>query len=97
MVALEQASKANIILVGNKCDRTEHRVVTTAEGQQLADEFGILFVETSAKDDVNVESAFVRLAAQIHQRLQQEDTGKVVTGILLDQKKSDKKRSCWFW
>ena len=40
--------------VGNKCDR-EDRCVPTAEAQQLATELNINFVETSAKDNNNVE------------------------------------------
>ena len=35
----------NKILVGNKCDITEEKVVSTAEGQKLADEYGIDFWE----------------------------------------------------
>lgn len=37
------------ILIGNKCDMESKRVVPKAKGQQLADEFGIHFFETSAK------------------------------------------------
>jgi len=40
--------------VGNKSDR-EDRCVSAAEAQQLADELKVNFVETSAKDNSNVE------------------------------------------
>jgi len=43
-----------VLAVGNKCDR-EDRFVPTEEAQQLADELKITFVETSAKDNNNVE------------------------------------------
>ncbi|XP_065556840.1 ras-related protein Rab-37-like isoform X3 [Artemia franciscana] len=46
-----------ILLIGNKCDSTV-REVTTEEGEQLASEYGIEFVETSAKTGQNVEAAF---------------------------------------
>jgi len=39
----------NKVLVGNKCDMDDKRVIPTARGQALADEFGIPFFETSAK------------------------------------------------
>lgn len=41
------------MLVGNKSDTTD-RVVSTDEGQRLADTFSIQFYETSAKADVNI-------------------------------------------
>jgi len=40
--------------VGNKSDR-EDRCVSTEEAKQLADDLKITFVETSAKDNSNVE------------------------------------------
>lgn len=43
------------MLVGNKLDLEAKRAVSRAEGQALADEFGFRFVETSAKDNTNVE------------------------------------------
>mmetsp|Transcript_16388 Transcript_16388/g.19376 ORF Transcript_16388/g.19376 Transcript_16388/m.19376 type:complete len:174 (-) Transcript_16388:500-1021(-) len=46
----------NKILIGNKCDMDEQRVVSTEEGQNLAKEYGIQFFETSAKNDNNVET-----------------------------------------
>jgi len=43
-----------MVTVGNKCDR-EDRCVSTDEAQQLAAELNVTFVETSAKDNNNVE------------------------------------------
>lgn len=44
------------ILVGNKSDMAdEKRAVPYSKGQGLADEYGIRFFETSAKDNINVE------------------------------------------
>ncbi len=40
--------------MGNQCDRVAEKVVEKARGQQLADEFGIKFFETSAKSNINV-------------------------------------------
>lgn len=52
---------AQVILVGNKCDMEEERVVSTDRGKQLADQLGLEFFETSAKENVNVKSVFERL------------------------------------
>ena len=57
------------ILIGNKCDWEEKRAVSTEQGQQLADELGIPFMEVSAKSNINVENAFYTLAADIKKRL----------------------------
>ncbi|GHJ89239.1 hypothetical protein NliqN6_5641 [Naganishia liquefaciens] len=59
----------NKILIGNKCDWDEKRAVTLEQGRQLADELGLRFVETSAKDNEGVEEAFFTLARDIKTRL----------------------------
>lgn len=50
------------ILIGNKCDWTEKRVVSEEQGRALARELGVPFMETSAKANINVEDAFFSLA-----------------------------------
>jgi Ras-related protein Rab-6A len=51
-----------IILVGNKIDMAEKRQVNTEEGQALAKELGVMFIETSAKAGVNVKQLFQNIA-----------------------------------
>eukprot|EP00276_Gloeochaete_wittrockiana_P005754 CAMPEP_0184660138 /NCGR_PEP_ID=MMETSP0308-20130426/32593_1 /TAXON_ID=38269 /ORGANISM="Gloeochaete witrockiana, Strain SAG 46.84" /LENGTH=214 /DNA_ID=CAMNT_0027100501 /DNA_START=107 /DNA_END=751 /DNA_ORIENTATION=+ len=64
--ATESVSK---MLIGNKCDMAEKRVVTPEQGQSLADEYHIPFMETSAKNSINVEKAFFTLASIIKKRI----------------------------
>jgi GTPase SAR1 family protein len=52
----------NKILIGNKSDWTDKRVVAEEQGRRLADELGIKFMETSAKQNQGVEEAFFTLA-----------------------------------
>jgi len=59
----------NKILIGNKCDWEEKRAVSTERGQALADELGVPFLEVSAKSNINVDTAFYSLAADIKKRL----------------------------
>ncbi|KAJ2613119.1 GTP-binding protein [Coemansia sp. RSA 1365] len=59
----------NKILIGNKCDVDDRRVVTEDMGKALADKFNIKFKETSAKANINVEQAFLELASDIKRRL----------------------------
>ncbi|KAH9671143.1 ras-related protein RABE1c [Citrus sinensis] len=69
------ADNVNKILVGNKADMDESkRAVPTAKGQELADEYGIKFFETSAKTNFNVEQVFFSIAREIKQRLVESDS-----------------------
>ncbi|XP_062984122.1 ras-related protein Rab-3C [Elgaria multicarinata webbii] len=52
---------AQVILVGNKCDMEEERVISTDRGKHLAEQLGFEFFETSAKDNINVKQTFERL------------------------------------
>jgi GTPase SAR1 family protein len=56
-------------LIGNKCDWEEKRAVSTEQGQALANELGIPFLEVSAKSNINIEKAFYSLASDIKKRL----------------------------
>ena len=47
-----------IILIGNKNDLTDKRVVSYEEGEALAKENNLMFLETSAKTAHNVAEAF---------------------------------------
>lgn len=59
----------NKILVGNKCDMLDEKVVSTEEGQKLATEYSIDFWEASAKNDINVEQSFIAIARGVKDRL----------------------------
>jgi Ras-related protein Rab-8A len=53
------------VLVGNKIDLSHKRKVPASDAQALADKYGMLYFETSAKDDTNVEQCFFKLSKQI--------------------------------
>jgi Ras-related protein Rab-1A len=59
----------NKLLVGNKCDMDSKRQVEYEEAKAFADERGIPFLETSAKDSTNVEKAFIQMAGDIKNRM----------------------------
>jgi Ras-related protein Rab-1A len=57
------------LLVGNKCDLTTKKVVDKDAAKEFADSKGIPFLETSAKNSTNVESAFLTMAKEIKNRM----------------------------
>ncbi|PIM99760.1 GTPase Rab1/YPT1, small G protein superfamily [Handroanthus impetiginosus] len=63
------------LLVGNKCDLVESKVVDTETAKAFADELGIPFLETSAKDAINVEQAFLTMAAEIKKKIGSQPAG----------------------
>ena len=64
------------ILIGNKCDLEGERQVSIEEGHELAKELDVPFLETSAKDNSNVEQVFVDMAAAM-----QAKAGVLATGV----------------
>jgi Ras-related protein Rab-2A len=58
-----------VILVGNKADLEHRRQVPREEGEQFAEQHGLMFIETSAKESLNVEEAFTRTAAAIYAKV----------------------------
>ncbi|KAG8457653.1 hypothetical protein KFE25_002317 [Diacronema lutheri] len=59
----------NKVLIGNKSDLSAERQLSAAQGQQLAEEYGMKFFECSARTRHNVDAAFVTLARDVVARL----------------------------
>lgn len=61
------ASNVVCALVGNKCDLTEEREVSKDEAEEICNLIPeILFhIETSAKENTNIENAFIRIAEEL--------------------------------
>lgn len=53
------------LLVGNKSDISENRVVSYESAKAFADSLAIPFLETSAKNAQNVEEAFLTMASEL--------------------------------
>ena len=63
------------ILVGNKCDLEHQRAVTKDQGNEMALKYGIKYIETSAKDTINIEELFVNTAKTLMNKQQSNKTG----------------------
>lgn len=60
-----------ILLVGNKNDLEEERVITFSEGETFAKDNGINFIEINSKDYNKVSEAFNKVASSIFKRIQE--------------------------
>ncbi|PWN48378.1 secretion related GTPase C [Violaceomyces palustris] len=61
-VRAERGNDVIIVLVGNKTDLNDKRQVTTEEAEKKAQEFNVMFIETSAKAGHNVKVLFKKIA-----------------------------------
>ncbi|XP_005814519.1 ras-related protein Rab-8B [Xiphophorus maculatus] len=68
---IEEHASADVekMILGNKCDMNDKRQVSKERGEKLAIDYGIKFLETSAKSSINVEEGFLTLARDIMSRL----------------------------
>merc|ERR1711970_468927 len=62
-------NEVNKMLVGNKCHMVSKKTVDYSSAKEYADQLGIPFLETSAKNATNVEQAFMTMAAEIKNRV----------------------------
>ncbi len=59
------STNISLILIGNKIDLIDERVVSMEDGEKLAKQLGLAYIETSAKTGENIIDAFRILALQL--------------------------------
>eukprot|EP00243_Klebsormidium_subtile_P006037 TRINITY_DN2511_c0_g1_i1.p1 TRINITY_DN2511_c0_g1~~TRINITY_DN2511_c0_g1_i1.p1 ORF type:complete len:189 (+),score=20.05 TRINITY_DN2511_c0_g1_i1:364-930(+) len=64
-VRTERGSDVIIMLVGNKTDLVDKRQVSIEEGDAKAREFGVMFIETSAKAGFNIKVRLLHMLVQM--------------------------------
>jgi small GTP-binding protein len=87
--------KMPVILVANKSDMEEKRIISDEEGKQLAKENNLKFFETSALNGNNIEKAFVYFSGEVLKYLK-NDKKFYLDKFSLESHKSkiDKKKKC---
>lgn len=66
-----------MVLVGNKCDLEDDRVVSKQDGQSLASSWGSCTVlEASARKKINVDEVFYDLVRQINKAMPEKVFGR---------------------
>ncbi len=86
LIEIEKNASKNVlkVLIGNKSDLEDKRAVTYNQGKEFADTYGLKFIETSAKKNLNVTEAFETLgrelmAASDDKRINKQKPNKKVT------------------
>ena len=72
-VRLYAREKVDIMLIGNKADLVSKRLIDFKSAKEFADRHGMMYLETSAKQNVNVDKAFTKLAAAAYQHKSSTD------------------------
>jgi len=69
IMKVKDADSVPMVLVGNKCDLEDKRVIQKDQGRALAEDFGLNpdshFYESSAKNRTNVDEIFLDLVRQV--------------------------------
>ncbi|KAJ5566293.1 hypothetical protein N7535_007931 [Penicillium sp. DV-2018c] len=63
------------IVVGNKCDLKDDRAVTSRDGLEYARKHGCGFMETSARETVNIEETFAHIVRRVVEARLQSQNG----------------------
>ena len=86
------------VLVGNKNDDPQRKVVITEDAQRFANQMEIQLFETSAKENLNVEDMFLAITEQVlrHKKQTQkhEESKLIAEKIRLGQPKNKIKKKC---
>jgi len=76
ILRVKDSENVPMVLVGNKCDLSEQREVSTADAEKLAQKFNCIFMEASARTQHNIEKIFHELVRQICPNLGKEKKKK---------------------
>jgi len=78
--------KIKIILVGNKCDVINRRVIDKEKAEKLGRDFDMRYFEASAKDNLNVKEVFAYLTKEIYNAFEKGKSNEF--GLGNEKKKS---------
>ena len=101
LIEIEKNASKNVlkVLIGNKTDLEEKRVITYNQGKEFADTYGLKYIETSAKKNLNVNEAFETLgrelmAASDDKRITKTKPNKKISVAKAQDLTPEKKKGC---
>ena len=91
LTRVKGANNVPVVICGNKCDLEDKRVVSKAEGEELASRLNATFFETSALANINIENAFSALVKKIREN---NVSSSATSGETNNDKSKQKKKKC---
>ncbi|KAM7402437.1 hypothetical protein PAMP_017679 [Pampus punctatissimus] len=91
---LRQHGPPNIVvaIAGNKCDLSDAREVSEKDAKDYADSIHAVFVETSAKNAININEVFIEISKRIP--VVDAAGGTSAKGFKLGRQASESRRTC---
>ena len=102
LIEIEKNANKNVlkILIGNKTDLEDKRVISYNQGKEFADNYGLKFIETSVKKNLNVNEAFDTLGRELMKAsgdkkiIKQPPNKKIGVAKVQDLNNNEKKKGC---
>ena len=101
LIEIEKNASKNVlkVLIGNKTDLEDKRVITYNQGKEFADTYGLKYIETSAKKNMNVTEAFETLgreimAANVEKKISKQGQNKKISIAKAQDLNVQKKSGC---
>ena len=101
LIEIEKNASKNVlrVLIGNKCDLEDKRVISYNQGKEFADTYGLKFIETSAKKNLNVNEAFETLGRELmiasaEKKVPKQKQNKKISVAKAQDLNIDKKGGC---
>lgn len=96
MEKLDETGPKGIIhvIVGNKSDLKDKRQVSREEAERFSSSNGALYIEASARDNVNVDLIFQEIAKILDKEKFQTSTGTSADVMILEENRASLKSKC---
>ncbi len=90
----ENNKNVKVILVGNKIDLENKREVNYNQIKEFSENYGIDFIEISAKENIKVENVFIKIGELLSDLSENNDWVQINNDAPLKKKKSDNNGCC---
>ena len=101
LIEIEKNANKNVlkILIGNKTDLEDKRVISYNQGKEFADNYGLKFIETSAKKNININEAFETLGRELmkasgEKKITKQPPNKKISAAKVQDLNNETKKGC---
>ena len=90
----ETSTKIPVVLFGNKCDLVDTREVTKEEIDQFVSDNKLVYFETSAKDNINLEEGFTKIFEDAYANIVEENAKFELKRKKEEEENKKRKKKC---